>query len=361
MANLSIQFLDVGQGDGIYIEFPNGVNMLVDLGSNKGKRVTGPDIYKYFAANTRFKKTNQTLNYLFITHGDGDHYNMIENFLKNFSIKVENYTCSGIPSDYSGDIISNIHTKYGGTFFTFRGFPAEITRSGGFGNAQLFCLSCNCTGPNSTRNAWTKNSDSIVLQIVYAGIKVMLAGDATTVTEKFILSTMSRYSGKPLESNILKVGHHGSARTSNSKEWVAAVNPGFLFISADRHGSSGEDAATGFRLPQELTLDIFRKYSSRIFNGTRHTYVSAYDPQDYKDHLSIDSSFTDPHATQPDPLNPFSTKWDRGWKPIQTTEAIFTTITSMGGAYTDDKSEADVGSQYQILINERGDINITCT
>src|SRR5689334_13123957 len=89
--DLVIQFLDVGQGDGIYIEFPaeigkHSVNMLVDLGSTKNRDVVRPDIIKYFKMNTRFGLPNQTLDYLILTHGDIDHYNLVPYFLNQLGI-----------------------------------------------------------------------------------------------------------------------------------------------------------------------------------------------------------------------------------------------------------------------------------
>src|SRR6266550_4308828 len=92
---ITIQFLDVGQGDGIYIEFPNDTNMLVDLGSRKGKRVTGPDIWEYFKSFTRFGTKGATLDYLIVTHPDSDHYNLVGDFMKNLEPKVGLYTYGG--------------------------------------------------------------------------------------------------------------------------------------------------------------------------------------------------------------------------------------------------------------------------
>ena len=61
MPNLNIQFLDVGQGDGIFITFPNGKTMLVDLGSLKNKKLTSNDVFKYFKTHTKFRVENRSL------------------------------------------------------------------------------------------------------------------------------------------------------------------------------------------------------------------------------------------------------------------------------------------------------------
>src|SRR5207249_10297550 len=137
-------------------------------------------------------------------------------------------------------------------------------------------------------------------QLVYNNVKVLLAGDATTETEEYILKSLVPFQSHliaptlSLESNILKVGHHGSARTSSAPAWIAAVNPEFVFISADRSGSLDEDEKTGHRLPQEVTLDVIRANAPRLYrNCTQHFYISSYDHGDYAGIMD------DPHVSQP--------------------------------------------------------------
>lgn len=379
--DLRIQFFDVGQGDGIYIEFPNNVNMLVDLGSTKNKRkVTSPDILTYFGTHTRFKQPGQTLDYLILSHGDSDHYNIVKEFLEKFDVKVKYFMYGGRQDDYHGLI--QYLDKRGATYFTFSQFPAQIFHEESitednvdpFGGVNVYCFACSCTGPSPTRDAHTKNSDSIVLQLDYNKVRVMLAGDATRTTEWYILGKMSQFrtdligSSFSLESNILKVAHHGSARTSSLPGWIQTVNPEFVFISSDRSGALNEEQKTGHRLPQEVTLDAIRGYSKRLYRGTTpHFYVSSYDPGDYvsysQDSQSYHPNFTlnDPHLRQPDPFDSSLPSWTRGWKQIQTREAIFTTIVHMGGYLNDDINEADQGCQYEVRITQSGDIHVFST
>ena len=88
MAELTIQFLDVGQGDGIFIQFPSGPTMLVDLGSTKNKKITSNDVLAYFRKYTIFGRPNQKLDYLILTHGDRDHFNMVGEFIEKLNVKV---------------------------------------------------------------------------------------------------------------------------------------------------------------------------------------------------------------------------------------------------------------------------------
>ncbi|HLA63565.1 MAG TPA: MBL fold metallo-hydrolase, partial [Rhodothermales bacterium] len=88
MANLTIQIMDVGQGDGIFVVFPDGTTMLVDYGSTKNKALVSDDSLKYFKNNTKFASENQTLDYLILTHGDIDHYNMVKSFCEKLKANV---------------------------------------------------------------------------------------------------------------------------------------------------------------------------------------------------------------------------------------------------------------------------------
>jgi hypothetical protein len=202
-----------------------------------------------------------------------------------------------------------------------------------------------------------------VLQLAYEGVKVMLTGDATTDTEQFILGKMG--STFSLQSDVLKVGHHGSARTSSSKGWIEGVKPAFIFISSDRHGTLDEDEqktrATGHRLPQELTLDIIRKATKLYDKSASHTYVSSYAPRDYVEYAETDRDLQDRHLIQENPRDKKQIGWPRGWYELSTTDAIFTTLVTIGGNGDEDGDDADQGCQYQLRISSGGGIEVTST
>lgn len=363
MAQITLQFLDVGQGDGIYIEFPNGITMLVDLGNTHGraKKVTPPDIYKYFATYTKFKKKGETLNYLIITHPDSDHYNMVDGFLATLQPNVEFYTYGGPSGSYSSPSWMTNVKKAGAKLFTIPSLPTQIKRTGGFGDGvEVWCLAYD-TAATSKKSAkgWVKNTCSIVLQIVYNKTKIMLTGDATFDTEKAILTRFQKKDLKLayLQSRVLKVAHHGSARTSSCKQWIAAVNPEVVFISSDRSGALDEDEKTGHRLPQELTLDIIRHNAPNLSTEYKaHTYVSSYDPQDYVKYASIDSTLKDSKPTEPNPYDKDETGWERAWYAISTKEGIFSNLVSIG-----EGTDADQGCQYELTITDKGMIGVAST
>ncbi|MFM7088230.1 MAG: ComEC/Rec2 family competence protein, partial [Candidatus Paceibacterota bacterium] len=78
---------------------------------------------------------------------------------------------------------------------------------------------------------WSTNDGSAVMRLVYGEHSILLSGDATLKTENILLENNSK---ETLDSDILKVGHHGS-RTSTTKKFVETITPTYALIS------SGED------------------------------------------------------------------------------------------------------------------------
>lgn len=356
---LTIQFFDVGQGDGMYILFPNNETMLVDLGSTKGKRITGPDILTYFKNHTKFSQKGQTLDYLILTHGDIDHYNMVGATLAALEAKVGNIMYGGLKSDYlyrQSNIIDVVKAA-NPDLLTLKPtgvYPAWIYDSNG---AEVRVFAWNTPPTLRSDEAWRKNTASIVLQVVYGGISVLLTGDATTDTEKEIIRCLSAQNLLAnLGSDVLKLGHHGSHRTSNSADWLTKTNPEYVFVSADRSGSLPEQGKkTGHRHPQYITLDLLQRYASSLAkNCAPHSWVSSYDPEDYGEYN--DSPDDPPGDALPAPKDMMTCSW------VETTgtAGIFSTLSLMD-VKQPNQSEFDQGVQYELAIKQTGEVNIYST
>ena len=384
-SDLTIQILDVGQGDGIYIEFPadgstkQRTTMLVDMGSLKNRQTTAADVIGYFATHTKFKDPHQTLDYLVITHADQDHYNGVMGFLDALKIKVRYFLHGGNWKDYSkefqrfvADTLQENGTKI---LKHFTKFPTTFSYDGAFdllnqklpdvmnekfGGVYVMWLAMMSDNDIKATGdpAWRKNTASIVMQLRYSGRCVILAGDATHETESFILEQFasgSFHKGFGLKSDVLKVAHHGSARTSTSRDWVKEVRPSMVFISSDRHGTMNAEKKmmSGYRLPQELCLDIIRKYTL-LDEVVCHSYVSSYDPDDY---VKYNKDLAPKCVVEPQ-NNKGNTK--ARWLEVPTKDAIFTTLAAMDDKQADE-SEADQGVQYEIRISHGGQLTVCST
>jgi beta-lactamase superfamily II metal-dependent hydrolase len=75
----------------------------------------------------------------------------------------------------------------------------------------------------------SSNRGSIVTLIEAFGKKILICGDATVNTERFLLNTVK---DRLQNLTVLQVGHHGSINTSSSQEFAEWVNPEIAVASA---------------------------------------------------------------------------------------------------------------------------------
>jgi len=226
MPDLIINFLDVGQGDGTFITTPNGAKILVDFGTVKNGSIAVPDAMTFL--KTQFT-TSKNLDLLVVTHADRDHYNRIEELFDTLNLTVSRIWISGKIGDYTVGDFKSFLTKHSGvvTAYAKNAHTSDLnTPDISFGGVNFYILSVNLGYPNYS----DPNPYSLVLMVEYKGVRCVLPGDATFDTEEAIIG----YFGKnKLASYALKMGHHGSARTSSGDDWIAAIKPQALFVSAD--------------------------------------------------------------------------------------------------------------------------------
>lgn len=226
--------LDIGQGDALFIESPTGTQILVDGGPpkkilNQLSRIMSP--------------FDRTIDAFIITNPDADHISGFLDVLKIYKVgKVfepgtltDSKVYQNLKDELKKNNTPNILAKKGMRLNLGSGLIIDI----------LF--------PDRDVSFWSTNDGSIVAKLSYGDISVILTGDATIKTEKIILE---RNSLLKLNSDILKVGHHGS-RTSSSPEFVKAVSPIYAFISDGKNNKYGH--------PHQETLDTLSLFGTRIF------------------------------------------------------------------------------------------------
>ncbi len=99
--------------------------------------------------------------------------------------------------------------------------------------------------PDRNVSGLTPNDGSIVMRLVYGETSVMLQGDSTARIEEYLAGL-----GDNLDSDILKVGHHGS-KTSTIDSYVLKVSPKWAIISSGLNNSYGH--------PHKETLETLNK------------------------------------------------------------------------------------------------------
>jgi len=96
------------------------------------------------------------------------------------------------------------------------------------------------------------NDNSVAFIVHYHSFRMFFTGDAGIAAERRFLNA-----GIDLHSDILKVGHHGSAYSSSS-DFIAAVHPRYAIISVGRHNMFGHPAPSTVRTLAAAGAVIYR-------------------------------------------------------------------------------------------------------
>lgn len=224
---LSVHFIDVGQGDCIFIKIGDNT-MLID----SGEKNNDEKIIKYLRNNGVDR-----VDYIIATHPHSDHIGAMETIIESFEIK--------------NVIMPRLSEQNMPTTKGYEKFLIAVKNSGAnviaatpfneyeFGDANFAILSPS----NQSKNL---NNMSVVIKLSFGDTSFLFTGDAESQVEQELIS-----SGYDIRSNVLKMGHHGS-NTSNTERFLQAVNPSFSVISCGKDNSYGH--------PHEEVVELLNKY-----------------------------------------------------------------------------------------------------
>lgn len=232
---LKVAFLDIGQGDSIYIEAPNGNQMIIDGGPGSKLRNSLEKVIPY---------GDRSINVLMVTNQDADHYSGFIDLMKDYEIGAVIEPGTNSKTVTYAKLEKTIQEKNIPDLIAFRGMTIDIDKEDGVVFTVLF--------PDRDVSSWATNDGSIMGILSYGKTKIMFTGDAGKKSEAIVLSENSK---EVLKSDILKVGHHGSA-TSSSGDFVKTVSPLWSVISSGLNNSYG--------LPKQVTIDTLSKYKTEV-------------------------------------------------------------------------------------------------
>ena len=238
---LKVIFLDVGQGDAIYIEAPNGRQVLIDGGSDATLLARLSKVMPF---------ADRSLDMIVATHGDMDHIGGFPLLLDNY--KVESILENGVTGDskVSISLEEKIVKKKINKIIAKRGMHIILDDKKNIYFDILF--------PDRDVTSLESNEASIVGKLVYGENSFLFTGDASLYTENLIEWNEK---DKTLDSDVLKLGHHGS-RTSSSILWLEKVSPEVAIISVDKGNKYGHphtellDRLSSLKIPFLSTGDI---------------------------------------------------------------------------------------------------------
>ena len=227
---LEVEFLDVGQADSILIRV-NGSTMLIDAGTNSG----ASELVKELKA-----KNISKFDVVIGTHPHEDHIGGLDAVIKEFEVgSIYMPRVSSTTKTFSDVLIAiqdkgfNVTTPVDGTSFLL-------------GNAQ-----CTLLAPISEKYTDT-NNHSIVIRLVYGNTSFIFMGDAETISEEEMLT--KNYT---LDSDVIKVGHHGS-KSSTSDEFLQAVSPRYAVISVSEDNEYGHPEKEILEKLNAAGINIYR-------------------------------------------------------------------------------------------------------
>jgi len=237
---LTISFLDIGQGDAIYIEAPNGAQAIVDGGP-------GRIIMSELSAVMPFGDKN--IDAIIITNPDKDH---MAGFLDVFDkYKVDFVFEPGtVSKTQTYQAIKKAEIDEGAIkIIARRGMDIVLDEKNNVYIRILF--------PDKDVSRYSTNDGSIVAKLVYGETSVLLEGDAPQKTENYLLSLNKGKEVNELDSDILKVGHHGS-RTSTAYEYVKSSSPEYAVISLGADNKYGHPHIETLNTLNSLGVPILR-------------------------------------------------------------------------------------------------------
>lgn len=248
---LVVHYIDVGQGDCIYIAFPDGTDMLIDCGSEKGRKE-----YETSAISD-LKELNPDgkIDRVMATHSDTDHISYLDEVLSEFQVgnvympnirsnnldksvkiggrdvKVGDLDASKLKKFTDKDTIdTNPYTEF---FIAALSEPnCNITLNIGKYEIRgqdytftFYCLSQEEWDRRHLNNGEQINAVSPIGILEYAGRRLVFTGDSNESNEEYYCETYPY-----VDCDVLKVAHHGS-RTSSSEEFLKHVKCEYAVIS----------------------------------------------------------------------------------------------------------------------------------
>ncbi|MDO8619802.1 MAG: MBL fold metallo-hydrolase [bacterium] len=230
---LTVAFLNIGQGDAIFIESPTGVQMMIDGGP-------GAVVLRELGKVMPFY--DRSIDLLLVSNPDTDHLSGFLDVLRSFKVVavVEPGTV-GASADFHS--LENAIEKEGARkVLAQRGQKLDL--GGGVYFEILF--------PDRDVSGLNTNDGSIVGKLVYGNTSFLFLGDAPASIEEYVAYLDKEH----LNVDVLKVGHHGS-KTSTSEALLGFASPAMAVISAGKDNKYGH--------PHAEVLDRLKQFEVQTF------------------------------------------------------------------------------------------------
>jgi competence protein ComEC len=231
-SGLKIEFLDVGQGDAIYIKTVSGQDILID---------GGPDNSVLAGLGKVMDLSDREINLVILSHPHADHLTGLVEVLQRYKVDEVWETGVAYPSATYDEFEKEIQTK---------NIPEKFVRAGdekNFGETKISILYPLLELKNQKID--NLNNSSIVARLNYLNFTALFPGDL----EK---DAQAKVPTENLFSTILKVPHHGS-QNGLSESFLKAVRPAVAVISVGKDNKFGH--------PHEATLNLLKQLAIKYY------------------------------------------------------------------------------------------------
>ncbi|MDT0014205.1 ComEC/Rec2 family competence protein [Listeria cossartiae] len=244
---IKVHFIDVGQGDAIYIKAPSGEDILIDAG-NKGK---GKIVVNYLK-----KLKVKDIDIMIASHSDADNIGGLPEVMNSIKVKSLYAPNSTNTTAAYKDFVNTAKKKK----LTIKTAKAGVKLPVKGVNAQF-------VGPVKTYGKTDRNNWSAVLHVAYKKNTFLFTGDAQTKAETDMIKAK-----KTLRADVLKVSTQGS-KTATSQAFVNVVKPKYAIISVGKNGYGHPTSQTVSRLTK-AKAKVYRTDRSKtiVVTGNGSTY-----------------------------------------------------------------------------------------
>jgi len=237
---LTVSFLDVGQGDAIFIDAPSGRQLLIDGGAGRSVLRQLANVMPWY---------DRSIDVVIGTHPDADHIGGLIDVFERYKV---------------GTIIES---SVEGTTPLWETFEKEIVEESEEGakvvvaqRGQIISLGdgayLEVLFPDRSVPHIAMNTGCVITKLIYGDTAFMFPCDAPAAIEKYLVAL----DGASLKANVLKAAHHGS-KTSSTLAFVGFVSPQYAVYSRGCDNPYGhphkETIATfaSFNIPTEDTCE----------------------------------------------------------------------------------------------------------
>jgi competence protein ComEC len=238
---LHVTFIDVGQGDSALVRFPRGATLLVDAGGLPGSGSF--DIGDRVVAPVLRDSGIGRVETIALTHGDADHIGGASSAILEFRPWE---VWEGVPVPRS-EALQAIHASATVVHSQLRNVQTNDTTI-----VDGVAVIVRHPIPPDWERQDARNDDSIVLELQWRDVSIVLTGDIGAEVERAIASQFP-----PAPLRVIKVPHHGSI-TSSSSAFVRALNPRVAVVSVGRSNRFGHPAPAVLRRYEEIHAEVFR-------------------------------------------------------------------------------------------------------